>query len=72
MKLTIFSLICLFVVFALAGVKPFSDYKTSVITQYTVWMENIEKSRLEKEAATKTEEQKKVQEAIAMMPIPVK
>ncbi len=72
MKLTIFSLICLFVIFALAGVNPFSDYKTSLITRYTAWIENIEKSRLEKEAATKAEEQKKVQEAIAMMPIPVK
>jgi len=72
MKLTIFSLICLVVIFAFAGVKPFSDYKTSLITRYTAWIENIEKSRLEKEAATKAEEQKKVQETIAMMPIPVK
>jgi uncharacterized protein YkwD len=72
MKLTVFSLICLFVIFAFAGVKPFSDYKTSLNTRYTAWIENIEKSRLEKEAATKAEEQKKVQEAIAMTPIPVK
>jgi len=72
MKLTIFSLICLFVVFALAGVKPFTDYKTFLITRYTVWVENIERSRLEKEAATKAEEQEKVQEAISMMPILLK
>lgn len=30
MKLTVFSLICLFVVFAFAGVQPFSDYKDKV------------------------------------------
>ena len=72
MKLTIFSLVCLVVIFAFAGVRPFSDYKTSLLTRYTAWTENMERSRLEKEAATKAEEQEKIQEAIAMMPIPVK
>jgi len=72
MKLTIFSLMCLFVIFAFAGVKPFSDYKTTLITRYTTWTEEMERSRLEQEAATKVEEQEKIQEAIAMTPIPVK
>ena len=72
MKLTVFSLICLFVIFAFAGVKPFTDYKTSLVTRYTAWTENMERSRLEKEAAIKAEEQEKIREAIAMMPIPVK
>jgi uncharacterized protein YkwD len=72
MKLTVFSLICLFVIFAFAGVNPFSDYKTSLITRYTAWTEDMERSRLEKEAAEKAKEQEKIQEAIAMMPIPVK
>lgn len=72
MKLTVFSLICLFVIFAFAGVRPFADYKTSIATRYTAWTEGMERSRLEKEAATKAEEQKKIQEAISMMPIPVK
>ncbi len=72
MKLTVFSLICLFVIFAFAGVRPFADYKNSLVIRYTAWIEDMERSRLEKEAATKAEEQKKIHEAIAMMPIPVK
>ena len=52
MKLTIFSLICLFLIFAFAGVRPFTDYKTSLITRYSAWTENMERSRLDKEAAT--------------------
>ena len=72
MKLTVFSLICLFVIFAFAGVKPFTDYKTSLVTRYTAWSENMERSRLEKEAAIKAEEQERVAETIAMMPIPIK
>jgi len=72
MKLTVFSLICLFVIFAFAGVKPFADSKTSLFIRYTVWTEDMERSRLEKEAAEKAEEQEKIREAIAMMPIPVK
>ena len=72
MKLTVFSLICLFVIFAFAGVSPFTDYKNSLVTRYTAWTEDRERSRLEEEAATKAEEQQKIQEAIAMMPIPIK
>ena len=72
MKLTIFSILCIVIIFAFAGVKPFADYKTSLITRYTAWTEEMERSRLEKEAAEKAEEQEKVREAIAMMPIPVK
>ncbi|MFC2072853.1 CAP domain-containing protein [Chloroflexota bacterium] len=72
MKLTIFSLMCLFVIFAFAGVRPFSDYKATLITRYTTWTEEMERSRLEQEAATKVEEQEKIQEAIAMTPISIK
>ena len=72
MKLTMFSILCIVIIFAFAGVKPFADYKTSLITRYTAWTEDMERSRLEKEAAEKAEEQEKIQEAIAMMPIPVK
>ncbi len=72
MKLTIFSLVCLVAIFAFAGVKPFADYKNSLVIRYTAWTEDMERSRLEKEAAEKAEEQEKIQEAIAMMPIPVK
>jgi len=35
MKLTVISLICLFVVFAFAGVQPFSDYKDEVARKVT-------------------------------------
>jgi len=72
MKLTVFSLICLSIIFAFAGVSPFTDYKNSFITRYTTWTEERERARLEEEAVAKAEEQKKIQEAIAMMPIPVK
>jgi uncharacterized protein YkwD len=72
MKLTVFSLICLFVIFAFSGVKPFSDYKYSIVSRYTEWRENTEQSRLEKEAAAKAEAQERVKEAIVMMPIPLK
>ncbi len=54
-----------------AGVKPFSDYKTSLTTRYTGWIENIEKSRLERDGVT-TAKDKETTAPVMPSPEPVK
>jgi len=68
MKLTVFSLLAVSIIFAFARVRPLSDYKTTVSSSFSHWMENLEKSRLEREAAKQAEEKERVAEAIAMVP----
>jgi len=40
MKLTVISLICLFLIFSLAGVQPLSDYKDSLINSISTYFRN--------------------------------
>ncbi len=68
MKLTVFSLIIVSIVFAFAGVSPLSNYKTSISSSFSAWMHDLERSRLEREAAEQAKEKEKVAEAIAMVP----
>ncbi len=62
MKLTVFSLICLSIVFAFAGVQPMSLYKDNAITKWeTYWAEQKVK-REESLAQAKIEEQIRLEE----------
>ncbi len=62
MKLTVFSLICLFVIFAFAGVQPVSSYKDNVISKLnTYWTEQKLKTEENLEQA-KIETQKRIEE----------
>lgn len=62
MKLTVFSLICLFVVFAFAGVKPMSSIKDDAFGRWDTYRtEQIIKAE-EKEAQAIIEEQKRIEE----------
>ncbi len=49
MKLTVFSLICLCLVFAFAGVQPLSSYKDTLLVSVGEWQEQMEVERIEKE-----------------------
>lgn len=40
MKLTVFSLICLFLIFSFAGVQPLSDYKDSLVNSISTYFRN--------------------------------
>ena len=44
MKLTVFSLMCLFLVFSFAGVQPLSDYKDSLFSSISAWFRNADQS----------------------------
>ena len=44
MKLTVFSLALLFVVFAFAGVSPFSDHKDAIINQLSGMLSSLEEN----------------------------
>lgn len=48
MKLTVFSLICLFVIFAFAGVQPFNQYKDSFVSTLTSWGKSLQSNVQEK------------------------
>jgi len=62
MKLTVFSLICLFVIFAFAGVQPMAGFKDDVINKWnTYWTEQKVKIEETREQA-KIEEQKRIEE----------
>lgn len=50
MKLTVVSLVCIFVVFAFAGVQPFSDYKDGAVGKITSLI-NTQKEEAERRAA---------------------
>jgi len=41
MKLTVFSLICLFFIFSFAGVQPLSDYKDSLFNSISTYFRNV-------------------------------
>ncbi|MFC2016683.1 hypothetical protein ACFLUF_03105 [Chloroflexota bacterium] len=63
MKLTIFSLLAVTVVFAFAGVKPTTSYKDDVITKWdTYWAEQKVRTE-ERLAQAKVEEQKRIEVA---------
>ena len=62
MKLTVFSLLCLFIVFAFAGVQPVSTYKDNLVDDLVNRWESYQ-------AVREAEEAEKVAEAIAMTPI---
>ena len=51
MKLTVFSLICLFVIFAFAGVQPFTQYKDYSISTLNNWGKSLQTNVQEKEPA---------------------
>jgi len=44
MKLTVFSLICLFLIFSFAGVQPLSDYKDSLFNSISTYFRNANQS----------------------------
>ena len=50
MKLTVFSLMCLFVIFAFAGVQPFTQYKDSFVSTLTSWGKSQQSNVQEKES----------------------
>lgn len=62
MKLTVFSLLVVTIVFAFAGVQPISSYKDDVATKWnTYWAEQKVKTE-ENLAQAKIEEQKRIEE----------
>ena len=70
MKLTIFSLLCVAVVFAFAGVAPFSSYKDTLIAKWEDFQTEraIEQAKREVEAERKAEE-KQIAKSLAETPI---
>lgn len=82
MKLTVFSLICIFLVFAFSGVQPMSSYKDDLVGKVvylkTTWEAQIAANQAERDAEIKAikekeklEEQQRVAEAIAMTPVAI-
>lgn len=62
MKLTIFSLLAVTVVFAFAGVQPMSSYKDNVITKWDTYRAEQKVRTEERLAQAKIEEQKRIEE----------
>lgn len=58
MKLTIFSLICLALVFTFAGVPPLSTYKDNLVTKWEEHQAEQEALQIEQEAETAAEQQR--------------
>ncbi len=56
MKLTVFSSICLFLIFSFAGVQPLYEYKDGVIERITTFI-NVQKEEAEKRSAEKKAEE---------------
>ena len=61
MKLTVFSLICLFIIFAFAGVQPLSVYKDNLLDKITSTYEDYQAERERKK-------QRMVSEAVDLVP----
>jgi len=55
MKLTVFSLICLFLIFAFAGVPPMSVYKDNLVTNWNTFLAEREDERKQAEAEQEKE-----------------
>jgi uncharacterized protein YkwD len=56
MKLTAFSVICLFLIFSFAGVQPLSEYKDEVIDRITTYIQTRKEEAQKRSAEEKAEE----------------
>ena len=55
MKITVFSLICVFLIFAFAGVPPMSVYKDNLVTSWNTFQAEREEERKQAEAEQEKE-----------------
>ena len=72
MKLTIFSLLALTIIFAFAGVQPISSYKDNIITKWDIYWAEQKVRTEERLAQEKIEEKKRIEEKISQIEVVIK